>query len=166
MSVNFSELQTGKSYSRPTLAALWGYSSFQALSRGVVTPKGDNKIILFVTEEKQQSAEQYTDRLNGDLLLWEGPSDHFAEDRMVRSKRCGKRYTFYSSKASFRFHLPWAGGGSETHSTNREAKRIRTACSLTASQLQSMKRLRRNGPMTDDRFVGLFLRKVAGDFLG
>jgi hypothetical protein len=82
MSVNFSELQTGKSYSRPTLAALWSYSSFQALSRGVVTPKGDNKIILFVTEEKQQSAEQYTDRLNGHLLQWEGRSDHFAEDRM------------------------------------------------------------------------------------
>jgi putative restriction endonuclease len=99
MSVNFSELQTGKSYSRPTLAALWGYSSFQALSRGVVTPKGDNKIILFITEEKQRSAEQYADRLNGDLLLWEGPSDHFAEDRMVRSKTSGEEiHVFYRAR--------------------------------------------------------------------
>jgi Domain of unknown function (DUF3427) len=86
MPVNFSELRTGEPYSRQTLATLWGYSSFHAISRGVVTPKGDNKIILFVTEEKQRSAEQYVDRLEGDLLRWEGPNDHFAESRMVKSK--------------------------------------------------------------------------------
>lgn len=72
MSVNFSEIRRGESYSRQVLAELWGYSSFHAISRGVVTPKDDNKIILFVTEEKRQSAEQYADRLNGNLLQWEG----------------------------------------------------------------------------------------------
>ena len=31
---------------------MWGYASFHAIARGVVTPKDDNKIVLFVTEEK------------------------------------------------------------------------------------------------------------------
>jgi hypothetical protein len=90
MPVSVSELRIGECYSRQALAELWGYSSFHAIARGVVTPKGDNKIILFVTEEKQQSAEQYADQLKGDLLEWEGPNDHFAEDRMVKSKTTGE----------------------------------------------------------------------------
>ena len=45
----------GAEYERPYLAELWGYRGFQAISRGVVTPSGTNKIILFVTEEKQQA---------------------------------------------------------------------------------------------------------------
>ena len=99
MSVGFSEIRKGESYSRRALAALWGYSSFHAISRGVVTPKDNNKIILFVTEEKQQSAEQYADRLNGNLLQWEGPNDHFAEDRMVKSKDTGDEiHVFHRAK--------------------------------------------------------------------
>ena len=60
-----------------------GYAGIEALQRGVVTPRGDNKIILFVTENKNPDAIQYRDRLVGDTLEWEGPNDHFAEDRMV-----------------------------------------------------------------------------------
>lgn len=58
-----------------------------AIARGVVTPKDDNKIILFVTHEKQASAEQYEDELSGNELRWEGPNDHFAEDRMLAAKQ-------------------------------------------------------------------------------
>jgi hypothetical protein len=65
---------------------MWGYASYHAIARGVVTPRNDNKIVLFVTEEKQQSARQYADRLVGDQLKWEGPTDHFAEDRMLRTR--------------------------------------------------------------------------------
>lgn len=72
-------------YSRKSLAMHWGYSSYQALARGVVTPKDDNKIILFVTEVKQPEAEQYNDRLKGNILEWEGPTDHFAETRMINA---------------------------------------------------------------------------------
>ena len=68
---------------------MWGYTSFHAIARGVVTPRSDNKIVLFVTEEKQSSAEQYADRLSGDILEWEGPTDHFAEDRMLNAEKMG-----------------------------------------------------------------------------
>ena len=54
-----------------------GYTGYQALARGVVTSRGDNRIILFVTEDKQAFQEQYEDRLSGDTLQWEGPTDHF-----------------------------------------------------------------------------------------
>ena len=79
MSVTFENIQIGQIYSRRQLADLWGYAGVQALQRGVVTPRDDNKIILFVTEDKSPSATQYNDRLFGSRLEWEGPNDHFAE---------------------------------------------------------------------------------------
>jgi putative restriction endonuclease len=85
MPITFSKIKSGQSYSRPTLAALWGYSSFHAIARGVVTPKGQDKIVLFVTEDKQASSEQYADKLTEDELDWEGPNDHFAETRMLNA---------------------------------------------------------------------------------
>jgi hypothetical protein len=90
MPISFVTIAKGFSYSRQTLAELWGYTSFHAIARGVVTPRNDNKIVLFVTEEKQSSAEQYVDRLSGNTLEWEGPTDHFAEDRMLRAEASGE----------------------------------------------------------------------------
>ena len=89
MPISFAEITRGATYSRQELAELWGYSSFHAIARGVVTPRDDNKIVLFVTEEKQSSAEQYSDRLSGGNLEWDGPTDHFAEDRMLNAALAG-----------------------------------------------------------------------------
>jgi hypothetical protein len=83
MPVSFSELVVGHAYSRAELARIWGYAGIQALARGVVTPREDNKIILFVTGEKRNQDEQYEDELSGEILHSEGPNDHFAENRMV-----------------------------------------------------------------------------------
>ena len=89
MPISFAKVTKGASYSRQALAELWGYASFHAIARGVVTPRGDNKIVLFVTEEKQASAEQYSDHLSGNTLDWDGPTDHFAEDRMLNAASTG-----------------------------------------------------------------------------
>ncbi|MBS0412770.1 MAG: hypothetical protein JSR68_00190 [Proteobacteria bacterium] len=89
MPISFTNVKKGSTYSRQTLAELWGYASFHAIARGVVTPRDDNKIILFVTEEKQSSAEQYADRLSEGALEWEGPTDHFAEQRMLHAEANG-----------------------------------------------------------------------------
>lgn len=85
----FDKISIGASYSRPDLADIWGYASFHAIARGVVTPTGTNKIILFVTEEKQSDHEQYEDRMDNGRLSWEGPTDHFAERRMVNTAKTG-----------------------------------------------------------------------------
>ncbi len=90
MPVSFARVTKGATYSRKTLAELWNYSSFHAIAHGVVTPRDDNKIILFVTEEKQTSAEQYADRLFENILEWEGPTDHFAEDRILNAGENGE----------------------------------------------------------------------------
>jgi hypothetical protein len=90
MPIEFTQLKRGELYSRQALAELWGYKSFHALARGVVTPSDDNKIVLFVTENKQSSAEQYEDKLHGETLDWEGQNDHFAEQRMLGASTSGE----------------------------------------------------------------------------
>lgn len=99
MPVSFSQITIGESYSRNELAKLWGYASIHAIARGVVTPRDDNKIILFVTREKQASAEQYDDELSGRELRWEGPNDHFAENRMLNAMQTGDEiHLFYRER--------------------------------------------------------------------
>ncbi len=99
MPTSFAKITRGSEYSRNILADLWGYSGYQAIARGVVTPRGDNKIILFVTEEKQDSLEQYADRLDGSTLHWEGPNDHFGEGRMLNASKSGDEiHLFYRTR--------------------------------------------------------------------
>ena len=89
MAISFATIVIGHRYTRAHLATTWGYAGIQAIARGVVTPAEDNKIILFVTEEKRAGDEQYEDELAGTILLWEGPNDHFAEERMLRHHETG-----------------------------------------------------------------------------
>lgn len=107
MSVEFKNIVTGCAYSRQTLAELWGYASPKALQRGVVTPRKDNKIILFVTEEKSYSATQHHDCLSGNLLEWDGPNDYFAEQRMIDADQKGDQiHLFYrkNSRENFTYY--------------------------------------------------------------
>jgi hypothetical protein len=99
MPVNFDLIDVGMSYSRNELAEIWGYRGYQALARGVVTPSNDNKIILFVTAKKQNCMEAYEDILHGNTLSWEGPNDHFAEQRMINSENSiDEIHLFYRSR--------------------------------------------------------------------
>lgn len=107
MPVSFSQIEVGLAYSRSELTKLWCYSGIQALSRGVVTPRDDNKIILFVTRDKQNDHEQYEDKLSGTTLQWEGPTDHFAEDRMLAASGSGEEiHLFYRDRhhSDFVYH--------------------------------------------------------------
>jgi hypothetical protein len=99
MAVTFDEIQPGRSYTRRELASLWGYSGVEAINRGVVTPANGCTIILFVTTEKRPKDTPYQNRLVGDLLLWEGPSDHFAEDRMLDHVRRGDEIHVFHREA-------------------------------------------------------------------
>ena len=59
MGVTFGSIKVGTTWDRKELAELWGYESFHAFGRGVFTPKNDNKIVLFVKEEKRDEDVQY-----------------------------------------------------------------------------------------------------------
>lgn len=99
MPVSFQAVTPGSAYTRHELAKIWGYAGIEAISRGVVTPAGDSKIILFVTRSKRATDTQYHDELVGSVLLWEGPNDHFAEDRMIaHAERGDAVYVFYREK--------------------------------------------------------------------
>lgn len=99
MAISFSSISVGETYSRPALASLWGYRGYQALARGVVTPRDDNKIILFVTKHKPEYIEPYQDDLTEDVLYWEGPTDHFAEERMLNASTSGDEiHLFYRER--------------------------------------------------------------------
>ena len=96
MNVNFNDLEFGETYERPLLAKLWGYQSFHALSKGVVTPVGTKYIIFFVTKEKQEALTQYNDYIDGNMLFWEGEEKHSSDRRVFEAAHNGDEiHLFY-----------------------------------------------------------------------
>lgn len=94
--IHFDDIEIGRKYTRPELAAKWGYAGYQALARGVVTPARQNLIILFVTRLKQEGVQQYNDYLSGDHLHWEGEDGHGTDDRIERVSASGEAiHLFY-----------------------------------------------------------------------
>jgi hypothetical protein len=87
MDISFKKLKSGEEYERTFLADLWGYKGHQAISRGVVTPAGSEKIILFVTKEKQSSSTQYNDYIKDNSLFWEGEDKHGSDNRIINSRK-------------------------------------------------------------------------------
>jgi putative restriction endonuclease len=96
MTVSFKNLKFGQTYDRPLLAKLWGYQSFHALSKGVVTPAKTKYIIFFVTKEKQQTLTQYNDYIDGNILFWEGEEKHSSDKRIIEANKNGDEiHLFY-----------------------------------------------------------------------
>lgn len=93
----FSEpLEIGKGYDRKVLAQLWGLAGFQAIGRGVFTPKGVGQIFLFVTRERLGWMTPYKNFLDGDLLFWDGEKGHGSDDRISTASRNGEEiHLFY-----------------------------------------------------------------------
>jgi hypothetical protein len=126
--VDFNAVRVGSLYTRDQLATVWGYASFHALARGVVTPAGDNKVILFVTENKSADRTPYRDRLRGSVLEWEGPTDHFAEDRMLGAPQNGTEiHLFYreEQRDPFEYLGQCRVVDCERHSTRPSSFRLR-----------------------------------------
>ena len=99
IAINFDKLKINHEYDRPYLAKLWGFNGYAGISRGVITPASNTKIIiLFVTKEKQDTLTQYNDYINGSLLHWEGEKKHGSDQKIASSKETStKIYLFYRS---------------------------------------------------------------------
>jgi putative restriction endonuclease len=109
MAFNPASLELGRLYTRPELADMWGYRGFQAISRGVVTPRDSRYIILFVTRQKQKSAAQFRDFMSGDYLHWEGEERHGSDERVAHAHERGDEiHLFYRDihHTPFRYHGP------------------------------------------------------------
>jgi len=89
-------LEIRKGYDRKILARFWGLAGFQAIGRGVFTPKGEGQIFLFVTRERLGWMTPYNNFLDGDLLFWDGEKGHGSDERIVSASRNGEEiYLFY-----------------------------------------------------------------------
>jgi putative restriction endonuclease len=106
--LSFDTLRVGHAYDRPTLAKLWGYKSWSAIGKGVVTPARENVIVLFITKEKQQTLPQYQDTLDGGTLRMEGEDRHRSDERLINAANNGDDvHLFYRE----RHHAPFTYEG-------------------------------------------------------
>lgn len=64
-------LEVGNVYTRVRLRELFDVTD-ATLNNGIFRPKGTDSVWLFVTEEKSPDRVQYTDHLEGDVLLMQG----------------------------------------------------------------------------------------------
>lgn len=102
--VRFDDIAVGSTWEREALATKWGYRTFHALARGVFTPAGDKKIILFVTESQQAVLPQFADKLSDQVLNWQGEASHANDLRIAQAAKSGDEiHVFYRE----RHHLPF-----------------------------------------------------------
>lgn len=87
--IDLKLLAIGGRYSRTQLAVAWGYRGWQAIARGVITPRASKLILLFVTRVKQKSLRQYQDHIEGDFLYWEGEGEHVTDARIAAAESRG-----------------------------------------------------------------------------
>lgn len=100
-------LEIGKGYDRLDLAKLWRLGGFQAISRGVYTPKDTGQIFLFVTRERLSWMTPYNNFLDDDLLFWDGEKGHGSDDRITNASRSGEEiHLFYRDdrRKPFTYH--------------------------------------------------------------
>jgi hypothetical protein len=106
--VSFDGIASGTVWEREQLASYWGYRTFHALARGVFTPAGDRKIILFVTAAQQEGPTQYANQLQGRVLHWEGERNHANDKRIAQSADKGDEiHVFYREQ----HHAPFTYKG-------------------------------------------------------
>lgn len=81
-----TKLVVGEIYTRDHLRELFGITD-ATLNNGIFHPKNTRSVWLFVTEEKTPDRVQYTNHLDGDVLLMqgqtEGRTDHFLTGQAV-----------------------------------------------------------------------------------
>lgn len=97
-------LEIGKGYERKALARIWNLGGYQALGRGVFTPRGVNQIVLFVTREREGWMTPYNNYLDGDLLFWDGEKGHGNDERIMKATSSGEEiHLFYRERR----HMPF-----------------------------------------------------------
>lgn len=156
MGIDLEKLIVGENYDRPYLAKLWGYKTWHAIARGIVTPKNKNKIILFVTKIKQPHLTQYTDYLKDNLLYMEGEINHANDDRIIKStENDDEIFLFYREK----HHTPFTFYGkvylvSYTKRSSKPSSFIFALTENDAAALSSLITEQAAHGQVDEKFFG------------
>jgi putative restriction endonuclease len=114
------KIKLGELYTRKQLATTFAISD-ATINTGVFQPKGHSSIWLFVTEKKPANRTQYTDRLAGDDLHWQGQNSGRTDELIINHEERGlELIVFYRKKSTdpFRyegiFHYASHSGGHPT----------------------------------------------------
>lgn len=99
-------LRLGAVYTRKTLREMFSILD-ATLNTGVFRPKGSNSLWLFVTKNKTKDRTPYKDRLDGNLLYWQGQTTGRTDASIIEHKSAGDELlVFYRDS---RFEYPGAG---------------------------------------------------------
>ena len=82
------QLVVGKIYPREDLVEIFGITD-ATINTGVFRPGGYRSIWLFVTRDKTNDRTQYRDRLDGDLLHWEGQTSGRTDTKIINHEANG-----------------------------------------------------------------------------
>jgi putative restriction endonuclease len=117
-----SVLSVDNTYTRDDLRALFSITD-ATLNTGVFRPKGASSVWLFVTEEKTSDRTQYRDRLEGDILHWQGQTSGRTDKLIIDHEAQGlelliffRKRKYEHPRAAFRYLGPYSyvshsGGG-------------------------------------------------------
>jgi hypothetical protein len=81
-------LVTGELYTRQQLRDMFGIAD-QTINTGIFRPAGHDSIWLFVTEEKSPGMTEYADRLEGDILRWQGQTAGVKDPQIIEHAASG-----------------------------------------------------------------------------
>ncbi len=77
------------------------------INTGVFRPAGHDSIWLFVTERKSSDRTQYSDRLDGDTLYWDGQTSGRTDQLIIEHQRRGLELLVFYRKSKTEY--PGAG---------------------------------------------------------
>lgn len=99
-------LTRGEVYSRATLRAMFDIKD-ATINTGIFQPRDHDSIWLFITEKKTPDRTQYEDRLEGDVLEWDGQTSGRKDEIIIGHRRAGvELLVFYRRK---KYEYPDAG---------------------------------------------------------
>ncbi|MDR5779656.1 HNH endonuclease signature motif containing protein [Caballeronia sp. LZ065] len=106
-------LTIGDVYTRDALKRILNTND-ATINTGVFRPRGAQSVLLFVTESKTADRVQYVDRLDGDLLHWQGQSSGRTDSLVIEHRSRGlELLVFYRTKkyehsgAAFKYEGPF-----------------------------------------------------------
>lgn len=95
-------LRTGETYTRARLRQLLDTSD-ATINTGVFRPKGWDSVLLFVTENKTPDRTQFADRLDGDLLHWQGQLSGRTDAWIIEHVQRGLELLLFYRTAKYQF---------------------------------------------------------------
>lgn len=99
-------LEVGQVYTRAQLRERFDITD-ATLDTGIFQPKGFDSVWLFVTEKKTPDRTQYEDRLDGDVLHWQGQTTGRKDRLIIEHKKSGLELLLFYRRA--KYEHPHAG---------------------------------------------------------